>query len=124
MATALPEHSSTTSTAPATTRPGSAMVGTTRSPGWRTAVAPTARASAWRRSPGSAQTTSSTPSARSAAMVSAPIGPAPSTSTRWPGRMPDRVMPCSATASGSARAAARGSRPAGSGSSSSAGVSL
>ena len=51
-------------------------------------------------------------------MDSAPIGPAPSTSARWSSSTRERVMPCSATASGSVRAAARGSRPSGTASSS------
>ena len=51
--------------------------------------------------------------ARSAAMLSAPIGPAPSTSTRSPGLVPPWWMPWSATDSGSASAAARGSSPSG-----------
>ena len=42
-----------------------------------TSVAPSRRASAWRTADGSLTFTSSTPMARSAAMVSAPIGPAP-----------------------------------------------
>ena len=41
------------------------------------------------------------------------MGPAPKTMAESPGTMPDRVMPCSATASGSARAATRGDMPSG-----------
>ena len=52
---------------------------------------------------GSLTTMSSTPSAFSAATDRKPIGPPPVTSQRVPGRAPPpRVMPCSATASGSA----------------------
>ena len=47
-------------------------------------------------------------------MDSAPIGPAPMTITLSPGATPDRVIPCSATASGSASAAWRADRPGGS----------
>ena len=53
------------------------------------------------------------PMARSAATLSAPIGPAPKTITLSPGATPERVMPCSATDSGSASAAWRGERPSG-----------
>ena len=38
-------------------------------------------------------------------MDSAPIGPAPMTITLSPGATPERVIPCRATASGSASAA-------------------
>ena len=55
---------------------------------------------------------------------SAPIGPAPSTSTRSPGWVPPWWMPWSATDSGSASAAARGSSPSGIGSTWAAGASL
>ena len=41
----------------------------------------------------------------SAATLKAPIGPAPKTMTLSPGATPERVMPCRATDSGSARAA-------------------
>ena len=47
-------------------------------------------------------------------MLSAPIGPAPNTITLSPGVTFERVMPCMATESGSARAAWRGARPSGS----------
>ena len=53
------------------------------------------------------------PSRVSAAMVSAPIGPAPITITDMPGVTLPWWMPCRATASGSASAAARGSSPSG-----------
>ena len=46
-------------------------------------------------------------------MESAPIGPAPMTITLSPGAIPERVIPCSATASGSASAAWRALRPGG-----------
>ena len=49
----------------------------------------------------------------SAATESAPIGPAPKTITESPGWTPERVMPCSATARGSVRAAARSDMPSG-----------
>ncbi len=38
-------------------------------------------------------------------MLKAPMGPAPDTITVSPGPTPERVMPCSATDSGSASAA-------------------
>ncbi len=57
---------------------------------------------------------SSMPIDRRAAMLSAPMGPAPKTITVSPGAMPDRVMPWRATDSGSASAAWRGARPSGS----------
>ncbi len=41
------------------------------------------------------------------------MGPAPKTMAVSPRTMPDRVMPCSATARGSARAATRGDIPSG-----------
>ena len=63
--------------------------------------------------PGSATVTGPSPRVTSAATASAPMGPAPSTSTESPGPISPRVMPCSDTASGSASAAARGSRPVG-----------
>src|SRR5271157_1480564 len=53
------------------------------------------------------------PMNRSAAMLSAPIGPAPKTITVSPGVTPERVMPCNATDSGSANAAWRAARPSG-----------
>ena len=57
---------------------------------------------------------SSTPSAFSAATDRNPIGPPPVTSQRVPGRAPPAwVMPCSATASGSASAACLSERPSG-----------
>ena len=46
-------------------------------------------------------------------MLNAPMGPAPNTITVSPGCTPERVMPCMATESGSARAAWRGARPSG-----------
>ena len=46
-------------------------------------------------------------------MDRAPMGPAPMTMTRSPSVTPDRVIPWSATASGSASAACREVSPAG-----------
>ena len=50
---------------------------------------------------------------RSAATVRAPIGPAPMTMAVSPGATPDRVIPCMATARGSASAAWRAERLSG-----------
>ena len=57
---------------------------------------------------------------RSAATASSRSGPPPVTSTRCPACTPPRVMPCSATASGSASAACCSDRPSGTRSGSSA----
>ncbi len=53
------------------------------------------------------------PRATAAAIDSAPIGPAPVTSIRWPMCAAPRVSPWSATASGSVSAAARSDNPSG-----------
>ncbi len=46
-------------------------------------------------------------------MLKAPMGPAPKTMAVSPSVMAERVMPCRATARGSARAAARDDSPSG-----------
>ena len=110
MATPWPEHSSATSKGSSTRSKG--MPGLGRSSGVTTA-APSRSASARRVGCGSLATMSVTPRALAAAMLSAPIGPHPVTSTRCPASTPPRVNPCSATASGSASAAARIDTPGG-----------
>ena len=114
MASLRPEHSSTTWTARSAARSGSQAGKRSSSVGSSTSDAPRAAASCRRRSPGSTAMTGPMPRATSAAMVRAPMGPAPMTITRSPGAAPERVMPCNATASGSARAAWRDVRPGGS----------
>ena len=112
MAAFLPEHSSTTSTARSEMRSGSHIGNSWRSSGCSTRSAPSWAASSARAGAGSTATTVM-PRATSAAIVSAPIGPAPMTSARSPSTSPERVMPCSATANGSASAASRIERPSG-----------
>ena len=80
-------------------------------------MAPSPSASRRRASPGSTTTTGPIPRATRAAIVSAPMGPAPKTIAESPAVIPERVMPCRATARGSASAAARGDIPSGRGSS-------
>ena len=63
-------------------------------------------------SPGST-TVTAMPRATRATMVRAPMGPAPKTMAVSPSPTPERVMPCRATASGSASAASRAESPAG-----------
>ena len=72
------------------------------------------RARRLRRSPGSTTVIGPMPSATKAAMESAPMGPAPITVTLSPRLTPDQVIPCRATASGSANAARRAVKPGGS----------
>ena len=109
----FPEHSSTTWTARLEILSGSRGEKTSSSEGSITSVAPTSRARRRRPSDGSTTVTWSTPMARSAPTVSAPMGPAPITMAVSPGPMPDRVMPCRATANGSASAAWRAESPSG-----------
>ena len=110
MAAAWPEHSSTASNGSSTRSNG--IAGLPSSSG-ATTTAPSRSASARRLGCGSLATTSVTPRARAAAIVSAPIGPHPVTRMRCPARTPPRVRPWSATASGSASAAARIDTPGG-----------
>ncbi len=114
MASFLPEHSSTTWTARSEIRSGSQGGNFSRSAGSRTTSAPRSSASCLRRSPGSTAVIGPMPRATRAAMESAPMGPAPITITLSPGATPERVIPWSATASGSASAAWRADRPGGS----------
>ena len=84
-------------------------------PGWRRPRV----ASAWRRSRGSAQATSSTPMRPQRGDARARRwGRRRARGRDWPGRARPWLMPWRATASGSASAAARGSSPSGIGSSS------
>ncbi len=110
MAAAWPEHSSTASNGSSTRSNG---IGGLPSSSGATTTAPSCSASACRVGCGSLATTSVTPRARAAAIVSAPIGPHPVTRMRCPARTPPRVRPWSATASGSASAAARIDTPGG-----------
>ena len=113
MALRLPEHSNTTSTAPSAIRSGSHIGNVSITSGPTTTSAPRARASCWRAAPGSTTVIGPMPRATSTATVNAPIGPAPNTMALSWSVMCERVMPCSATASGSARAASRSERPSG-----------
>src|SRR5271165_4070599 len=117
MAAFLPEHSSTTSTADGESRSGSHGGYVSSSDGSSTATAPRSRASRWRPAWGSTTVTGPMPRATRAATLRAPMGPAPKTITESPGAAFDRVIPCRATASGSARAAWRSESPSGTASS-------